>query len=128
MIEPIGAEENVRCANIFSPAGPCSIVAERRWIVLSDDGRHVTLGRHSDPTPEELREAGEALHRVGLGGWLAVMEGTYYRNGTPVELMMVRELATPKSDWTTAVSDFRRLRSEATSSPIAKPPLQTGPA
>ena len=27
---------------------------ERRWIILGEDGRHVTMGRHSDPSPEEL--------------------------------------------------------------------------
>ena len=52
---------------------------ERRWIVLGEDGRHVTIGRHTDPTDDELARAADALHTSGQGGWLAVTEGQYYR-------------------------------------------------
>ncbi|MBC9176110.1 hypothetical protein [Pseudoroseomonas ludipueritiae] len=48
---------------------------ERRWIVLSTDGRYVTLGYASDPFAEELRNVENALRSQGLAGWLAVMEG-----------------------------------------------------
>jgi hypothetical protein len=34
---------------------------ERRWIVLGTDGCYVTLGRASDPSEEEVRQAEEAL-------------------------------------------------------------------
>ena len=33
----------------------------RRWIVLSEDGRHSTIGRHTDPTEEQLDLAANGL-------------------------------------------------------------------
>lgn len=51
---------------------------ERRWIVLDTLGRHVTVGRHSDPSDAELDAARIALEGQGAGGWLAVLEGRYY--------------------------------------------------
>jgi hypothetical protein len=38
---------------------------ERRWIVLGTDGRHVSLGRDSDPSPEEIEAAEAALLAQG---------------------------------------------------------------
>lgn len=67
---------------------------ERRWIVLSTDGRYVTLGRASDPSEEEVRCAEEGLRVQGLAGWLAVMEGNPYVGAVPL-LMEVRPLAGP---------------------------------
>jgi hypothetical protein len=34
---------------------------EKRWIVLADDGLHVTIGRHTDPSEDEIVRAGDAL-------------------------------------------------------------------
>lgn len=67
---------------------------ERRWIVLGADGRYVTLGRHSDPSEEEVRGAEDALRAQGLAGWLAVMHGNPYAGAVP-RLMEVRPLANP---------------------------------
>lgn len=67
---------------------------ERRWIVLGTDGRFVTLGRDSDPSVEEIRQAEEALRTRGLAGWLAIMEGNPYV-GTIPKLAEVRPLAGP---------------------------------
>jgi hypothetical protein len=39
---------------------------ERRWIVLGEDGRHITMGRHSDPSPEEVAKAEAGLAAQGL--------------------------------------------------------------
>lgn len=84
---------------------------ERRWIVLGDDGRHATLGRHSDPSEEEITQAGDALRAVGQGGWLAVTEGVYYSRG-PLSVMMVREIAEPRQPWESAVAAFHSKRAQ----------------
>jgi len=34
---------------------------ERRWIVLGEDGRHVTMGRNSGPSPDEIARAEAGL-------------------------------------------------------------------
>ena len=67
---------------------------ERRWVVLSIDGRYVTLGRASDPSEEEVRGAEKALCAQGLAGWLAIMEGNPHVGAEPC-LMEVRPLAQP---------------------------------
>ena len=50
---------------------------ERRWIILADAGRHVSVGRATDPTGDEILTAEEALAAQAHGGWLAVMKGDY---------------------------------------------------
>lgn len=67
---------------------------ERRWIVLSTDGRYTTLGRASDPSEEELARVETALRAQGLSGWLAVMQGNPHSGAAP-RLMEVRPLAEP---------------------------------
>lgn len=69
---------------------------ERRWILLGEDGRYVTLGRHSDPSEAEIAEAESNLRRLGRAGWLAIMEGNPYAGPLP-SIMMVRPLANPLS-------------------------------
>ncbi len=82
---------------------------ERRWIVLGEDGRHVTLGRDSDPSPAEIAQAEAGLAAQGLAGWLAVMEGAYYEHRTPT-LMMVRPLCNPQRPFPEAVAAFQATR------------------
>lgn len=82
---------------------------ERRWIVLGTDGRHVTMGRHSDPSPEEIGEAERGLAAQGMAGWLAVMEGGYYVRRKP-SLMMVRPLANPARSFEEAAAEFEAKR------------------
>jgi hypothetical protein len=53
---------------------------ERRWIVLGEDGRFVTLGRESDPAEEEIQAAARSMSAQGLPGWLAIMEGNPYES------------------------------------------------
>ena len=89
---------------------------EKRWVILADDGRHVTLGRHTDPTSEEIDAAAEGLDKIGVGGWRAVLEGVYYSRGT-VSLLMVREVAAPRAEWDTAVALFKRIRAPLTRAP-----------
>ena len=82
---------------------------ERRWIVLCEDGRHTTLGRHTDPSEEQLTLAGEGLRANGLGGWLAITEGQYHSRGN-LAVMLVRELAPTSTTWEAAVDAFHMLR------------------
>ena len=82
---------------------------EKRWIILGDDGRHVTVGRHSDPTEDELAAAAAGLKAAGRGGWLAVTEGQYYSRSR-LTVMMVRELAPAREPWDVAVAAFHAAR------------------
>jgi hypothetical protein len=85
---------------------------ERRWIILGEDGRHVTIGRHTDPTEDELERAATALSATGQGGWVAVTEGRYY-SPDRIEVMMVRELSPTRTPWETAVETFKAARRRA---------------
>jgi hypothetical protein len=71
-------------------------VRERRWVVLGKDGRFVTLGRHSDPSEDEIGAAEASLRAQGLAGWLAIMEGNPHLGPAP-RLLQVRPLASPES-------------------------------
>jgi hypothetical protein len=82
---------------------------ETRWIILGTDGRHVTMGSNSDPSPEELAQAEAGLAAQGLAGWLAVMKGGYYTRRKP-SLMMVRPLCDPKRPFAEAVDAFQAAR------------------
>jgi len=82
---------------------------ETRWIVLGTDGRHVTLGRHTDPTQEEVAAAEAALAAQGMAGWLTVVKGAYYARRTP-SLMMVRPLADPACTFDEAAAEFEAKR------------------
>lgn len=76
-------------------ASPEERSLERRWVVVGEDGRYVTLGRASDPSETEILDAEKALVAQGLAGWLAVMQGSPHCGATP-RLMEVRMLGTPK--------------------------------
>lgn len=76
---------------------------ERRWIVLGEDGRYVTLGRASDPTEQEISHTEDALLAQGLAGWLAVMQGNPYVGAVP-RLMEVRVLGKPTVPFDTAAN------------------------
>lgn len=82
---------------------------ETRWIVLGTDGRHVTLGRHTDPTQEEVAAAEAGLAAQGLAGWLVLMKGGYYVQRKP-SLMMVRALCDPQKPYAEAVEAFQAAR------------------
>jgi hypothetical protein len=84
---------------------------ETRWIVLGTDGRHVTMGRHSDPSPEEIDAAEQGLAVQGLSGWLALMKGAYFVEREP-SLMMVRPLANPMRPFDEAAAQFEVKRKE----------------
>lgn len=79
-------------------------------MLLSEDGRHVWLGRGSDPSPDELDEAGSAMDRQGLAGWLAVHRGDYWSPVHEPELMVVRRLTQREGDQGRASEMWRWLR------------------
>lgn len=72
--------------------------SDRRWVIVSEDGRYVTIGRAIDPTETELQQAEAALRRQGHAGWLAVMSGSVYGESVP-SLLAVRPLASPTKPW-----------------------------
>ncbi len=84
----------------------------RQWIILSEDGRHAMLGRHTDPFDVEIKAAGAGLEAQGLGGWLAVMEGFYHQPRNTLTLMMVRQVAPCPVAWEQAVEAFQEIRRE----------------
>jgi hypothetical protein len=81
---------------------------ERRWAVITADGGHSWIGRHTDPTDAEIEDTREALQRTGVTGWLAIAAGAYY-SAARIELLMVRPLY-GAGDWDLAVSEFQRRR------------------
>lgn len=76
---------------------------ERRWVVVAPDGRYVTLGRHSDPSEQEILDAENALRAQGLNGWLAIMEGNPWVGRAP-GLLEVRALANPTTSFAEAAA------------------------
>jgi hypothetical protein len=86
--------------------------AERRWIVLGTDGRHVSLGRNGDPSPEEIEAAEAALLAQGHGGWLAVTNGAYWSRRARLEVLEVRRLGAPACSFVEATAAFQRRRHE----------------
>jgi hypothetical protein len=88
---------------------------DRSWIVLSEDGRHVSLGRASDPDAAELASLAETMRGQGLAGWLAVMEGDYHTRRVTPSLMLVRALTPVTVDWESAVAAFQHKRTQALS-------------
>jgi len=87
-----------------------------RWIVLTSDGRHTTLGRDTAPSDAEVTAAGAALAAAGLAGWFVRLDGDYRARRAPVVLTPLRPLAgTTDADWSVAVTAFEALRVAATS-------------
>ena len=85
---------------------------EKRWLVVSADGRHGTLGRHTDPSAAEIERAGARLDELGLAGWLVVSEGVYYSDG-PVTLLQVRRISAADGDWDEAAKLWHATRAAA---------------
>jgi hypothetical protein len=83
---------------------------ERRWIVLTADGGHVTVGRHSDPSPAELEVVANHLRESQIAGWLAVLEGSYYQTSEHLNVMQVRSLSAIDGNWERAVQLFEERR------------------
>lgn len=82
---------------------------ERRWLLLAETGDHSWIGRHSDPTNDEIGAAEASLRGVGVGGFLAVSEGDYWSGG-PLSLLEVRSLNCPSVSFESAVAKFLAKR------------------
>jgi hypothetical protein len=82
---------------------------EKRWLVLSQDGRHTWLGRHRDPDSSDIEQAAEGLARQGITGWLAVSEGVYYDASQVITVMIVKPLH-GEGDFESAVEAFQAER------------------
>ena len=88
--------------------------AERRWIILAQDGRHVTMGRAAPPSEAEVESAAAALAAQGLAGWLATLDGNYWSRRR-VTLGSVQTLGDDaRLDWPAAVAAFDATRKVAT--------------
>ena len=86
---------------------------ERRWIVLAQDGRHVTMGRAAPPTEAEVEAAAAALTAQGFAGWLATLDGSYWSRRR-VTLAPVQMLGGDVAlDWLTAIIAFEAARQRA---------------
>ena len=86
---------------------------QRRWIVLGQDGRYVTLGRAAAPSAEEIAAASDALAQQGLAGWLATLDGDYWGCGrvTLAPVQIIGAAAT--LDWSAAVAALEQARQRA---------------
>jgi hypothetical protein len=93
---------------------------ETRWMVVSTDGRHVSLGR-AESSEAEVLAASDALAAQGLSGWLACMQGDYYsrRKVTPEPLQRIG--AYHEVDWQAAVAAFHAARHRATDRRASNP-------
>ena len=78
---------------------------ERRWIILSQDGRYAPIGNQADPSADAMRTAEDSLRASGFAGWVAVMEGTPYGIPRP-RLTLVQSLGEPTGTWEDAVFKF----------------------
>lgn len=78
-----------------------------RWVLLTESGEYSTLGRHREPSEEDIAAAESALSRAGRSGWLAVMSHSAYSRAVP-ELIMVRSLCDPQTAFADAVQAFRQ--------------------
>jgi hypothetical protein len=86
--------------------------SDRRWIMLSENGRFSTLSRASDPSEDEIRRAEASLRQQGLAGWLAIMSGSQYAREIPT-VIEVRPLAEPGRPFAEAAEAFRQaIRSD----------------
>jgi hypothetical protein len=87
--------------------------SERRWIILAQDGRHVTMGRAAPPSEAEVAAAAAALAAQGLAGWLATLDGNYWsrRRVALASVQMLGDGAT--LDWPAAIAAFEAARQRA---------------
>ena len=84
--------------------------AERRWIILAQDGRHMTMGRAAPPSEAEVKAAAAALAAQGLAGWLSTLDGNYWSRRR-VALAPVQTLGDGATlDWPAAIAAFEAAR------------------
>lgn len=76
--------------------------SDRRWIVLAEDGRYVTLSRELNPSEDDILRAEDSLRKLDAAGWLVVMSGSAYAPEMPT-VLEVRRLASPTRPFAEAV-------------------------
>ncbi|WP_206931521.1 hypothetical protein [Roseococcus thiosulfatophilus] len=87
--------------------------SERRWIILAQDGRHVTMGRAAPPSEAEVEADAAALTAQGLAGWLATLDGNYWSRRR-VTLASVQVIGDDTMlDWSAAITAFEAARQRA---------------
>ena len=85
---------------------------EKRWMLLASTGNHSWLGRHSDPSDEELYKLAEQLNQLALTGWLCIAEGDYWSDNSHYVVMEVKRLA-GNADFQVALNLFTDKRASA---------------
>jgi hypothetical protein len=83
------------------------VTRDPRWVLLTESGEYSTLGRHREPSEDDIAAAESALARAGRSGWLAVMSHSVHSRAIP-ELVMVRPLGDPQTAFGDAVQAFRQ--------------------
>lgn len=83
---------------------------EKRWMVLAATGQHSWLGRHSDPTDEELLAVSRAMAKLDMDAWLCVAEGNYWSDGYYAVLQV--KLLNGNGKFDTALDEFMAKRRE----------------
>jgi hypothetical protein len=91
---------------------------EVRWMILSADGRHSWMGRHTDPSQEEITRAADQLQAQAIQGWLCVLRGDYWDAHDPLEVMEVSNLYSGDAQWLDVLAAFKRRRTEALSKTV----------
>ncbi len=84
---------------------------EKRWMILAATGQHSWMGRHSDPSEEELAKASAQLAALGMDAWLCIAEGNYWAAGY-YAVLEVRPLH-GNGDFDKALQTFLTKRSQA---------------
>jgi hypothetical protein len=78
-----------------------------RWVLLTESGEYSILGRHREPSEEDIAAAEVALAQAGRSGWLAVMSHSAHTRAKP-ELLMVRPLRDPRLPFEAAVQALHK--------------------
>jgi hypothetical protein len=82
-----------------------------RWIIITEDGRINSIGRHTEPSQAELDRAESVMEAAGVRGWIAIMDRSAYAEGQP-EFTIVREMRSPVVSFQEAVARFAAATSE----------------
>ena len=84
--------------------------SDRRWIVLSEDGRAATLGRVRDPSDDEIAQTETEFASRGIAGWLAIQSHSFHAEGPPPSFMEIKPLGVPAVSFETAVAALRATK------------------
>jgi len=94
------------------------------YIVLGDDGRHVSLTRGAMPVAEDVRQIGEVLQRQGKGGWLVRMDGDYWAEVGRLDLTEMALITSTSTTFFAATHVFHAKRRVS----LGLPPYEPGRA